>query len=332
MNDKAGSRIPSRMLSPHGFTTVEMAISALLFLLIGASMFQFFNHSQKIFVSQNQMVAMQQNARTAMDYMTETISLAGTGLPSLALYAGAVKAPPPASLYLNPNTSAFSDFGSTIDVPVGPVAPNDIILKGNFSKIYGSVTDSHGVAFPPGSATVCSFNTPFSPTFPVESMPPNSSFSVGDKVAVYDFNPASNPSFYWAYGTVTSGGSSSVTLSVNDCTPPGGGYTFGQGALVYRIDTREFKLNGNLLQVSENGQPFETLADHVSALNFSFFHGPILIGDCGSMFHRSQIDRIQIQITAQTVDRDYQVDKVAANRNYLQVTFTSSASPRNLTY
>lgn len=313
-----------RAKAEQGFTTVELVLSAMMFLMISSSIYVLFTRSQKVFVSQQQLVAAQQNARAALDYLTETISLAGSGLPTPALYTSLGASDPDNA---NSNRSAFSNYG-TFSVANSPMDQTHLYVKGNFSRIYGGLKSS--VTFPAGSSSVCSA-VGSSPGFTVEPLPvgsPVGTFSTNDTFFLYDVNPGGTPPVYWAYGTLSagSGGSSSFTMAISDCTPPGAsGYTFGQGTIVYKIDTKAFRLNGDVIEVSENGQPYETLVDHVANVAFRYFDKTNKeITNCATgVAVRSLVQKVQIQITTQAVNNELQSKKP------LQVTYSSTATPRN---
>ncbi len=315
----------------EGFSMLELMIAALLFIVITASVYVLFTRSQKTFVSQQQLVAAQQNARAAMDYITENISLAGYGVPTPQVYTTVAQADPTIPLPTSDvNTSAFADF-DTFSTTTAPVDGTHLFLKGCFSKTFGSVT--LGLLIPYGSAT-----------FPATSAtlnvsPVSGNFSVGDRIMFYDINPGGVIPFFWVYGTVSS--ITSVTtsppvialgVSLTDGTIPGtspfGGYTITSGAAIYKVETRAFRLNGSDLEVSDNGNPYETLVDHVNALSFRYYDisGNQITPPINTLTGRASIQKISIQITTQSVRNDMQSGRA------LNVTYSSNATPRNFVF
>lgn len=318
--------------SEGGFSLLELMVAALLFLVISSSVYVLFSRSQKAFVSQEDLVAAQQNARAAMDYVTEAISQAGYGVATPQVYATIVQADPTSNLPTSDgNTSAFADFGS-FNATNTPVDATHIFLKGCFSKTFGALTNPFLI--PTGSLT-------FPPTsMTVGVSPLSGSFSVGDQVMLYDVDPGSIffP-FTWIYGTISSVTTPAGTppvqnlgLSMTDGTAPGtgpyGGYTVTQGTLIYKIETRSFRLNGNALEVSDNNNPYETLIDHVSALTFHYYDstGTEITPPISTLAARASIQKVLIQITAQSVKNDMQSGQP------LSVTYSSDATPRNFSF
>lgn len=326
------SSVQSKIFLKQGFSTVEAVLAAMVFLMITSSIYVLFNRSQRVFVSQNQLVAAQQNARSALDYMTETISLAGFGVPSPQVYQTIVRAADLTSSdgIGNVNKSAFTDFG-TFSASSASVDATHIYLKGCFGKIYGSLIG--GLSIPTGSST-----------FPSTSANLNvglmaGSFSTNDKVMMYDFNPNGLIPFYWVYGTISSISTVSssppvvqLTIQFTDGTIPGsgpfGGYNFGQGTMIYKVETRAYRLNGTVIEVSDNGNPYETLIDHVSSLAFHYFDSTNteITPPINTIQGRAAIQKVTIQLTTQAVSNDTQTNQP------LTVTYSSTATPRNFQF
>lgn len=314
----------------RGFTSIEAAVAALVFMIITSSLYMLFTRTQKTFVSQHQLVAAQQNARAALDYITEAISLAGFGIPTPQVYQMIVGATD--TLTNNGNKSAFADFG-TFSATSTPVDATQIYLKGCFSKVYGSLNT--GLTVPNNSDT--NFVTQ---TSTLTIAPLNGSFSVNDNAMIYDTNPGSNVHpFFWVYGTITSltnNGTTpptiSATIQFTDGTIPGtspfGTYSFTQGAMIYKIETRAFRLNGNNIEVSDNNNTYETLIDHVSQLAFHYYDntGTEITPPLSTLAARATIQKVLIQITAQGVNLDMQT------KQPLAVTYASTATPRNFQF
>lgn len=327
---------PSKASSPasRGFSTLELLMAAVLFTVIGSSIVTLFTRSQKVFVSQQQLVSAQQNARKALDYITGTIGLAGYGVASPQVFQTVMQRDPlaPGNFPVdNPMTSAFADFG-TFNPISNPIDSTSVFMKGCFRKAYGSL--SAGFSIPTGSPS-------FVPTTQTLRISPvtGALFEDGDRVMMYDTNPDFPIDFFWVYGTISSVSTVSstppqvdATILFADGTIPGtgplGGYSFGPGTMIYKVETREFRLNGDILEVSDNGNPYETLIDHVSQLSFRYFDSsnteiatPVsTLRDC------ARIQTIQIQITAQSVNNDMQT------KQPLRVTYSSTATPRNFKF
>jgi type II secretory pathway pseudopilin PulG len=316
------------LAAKEGFSLLEVVIATLVFTIIGSSIVVLVTRSQKVFVSQQQMLSTQQNARKSLDYITENISQAGYGVAS-----------PQASQALtgqnpliggnfpvdNGKTSAFADFVA-FDAGTMPVDATHIFLKGCFGKVYGSLTAAYTV---PGGSV---FPMPTT-TLVVGVL--NGTFSANDTVMMYDFSPSTSR-FYWVYGTVSSVASVTpplinATINFTDGTSPGGAtgmYTFGQGAMIYKVETRAFRLNGDVLEVSDNGNPYETLIEHVNQLWFRYFDNTNteIASPLSTLQDRARIETVQIQITAQSVNNDMQT------KLPLRVTYSSTATPRNFQF
>ncbi|MBZ5534805.1 MAG: hypothetical protein LAO31_02525 [Acidobacteriia bacterium] len=326
---------PSKASSPasRGFSMLELLMAALLFTVIGSSIVTLFTRSQKVFVSQQQLVSAQQNARKALDYITGTIGLAGYGVASPQLFQTVMHRDPlvPGNYPVdNPMTSAFADFGSFNPVS-NPIDSTNVFMKGCFRKVYGAL--SAGFSIPKGSTSF----VPTTQTLRISQVA--GAFEDGDQVMMYDTNPDLAIDFFWVYGTISSVATVSstppqidATILFADGTIPGtgplAGYSFGSGTMIYKVETREFRLNGDILEVSDNGNPYETLIDHVNQLSFRYFDSSNteIASPVSTLRDCARIQTVQIQVTAQSVNNDMQT------KQPLRVTYSSTATPRNFQF
>jgi prepilin-type N-terminal cleavage/methylation domain-containing protein len=71
-------------VTESGFTLVEMLVSTVVSLIVLAGLFQFFQVMTKSFNENRQMAEMQQEVRYALNFVSDSVKLAGNGIPTVS--------------------------------------------------------------------------------------------------------------------------------------------------------------------------------------------------------------------------------------------------------
>jgi prepilin-type N-terminal cleavage/methylation domain-containing protein len=260
-----------------GLSLIEMLIAMVIAIVVIAGVYRTFAVQQKSFVVHEQVAEAQQNVRAVMDLIARDIRMAGFGMPGWAV-AGVTNR-------IRIDQTSPADF-TVVGVFGSPIA----VLDQNVNIGDTQISLDQEVQLTQGdNLLIFESDRPVPPILPVgnELAAPLNYTTVVVSAATGTF-PAGTNIGIDADGTTPSPWDPSVSEGLDK--------NFRQNALVYRVGTVQYQLNGTRLE--RNGQ---LLADNVTIFQITDLYnpGPPEIPETVGSY------RIDLTVTTRTDDPDF---------------------------
>lgn len=257
-----------------GLSLIEMLIALVIGAIVIAGVYQTFTAQQKSFLAQEQVSEAQQSARAVMDIIARDIRMAGFGMP------GWVAAGVANSITINQGAPADFTIVGVFSSPIGKLSnaatmgQNQIVLDRSVDLTQGDwllIFESDRPV--PGILTAAQ--------------------TLGTPLMYHTVVVAAATGTYPAGSNILIDSDGSTPSPWTPASPDNLDKTFRANALVYRVGTVHYQLNGN--NIERNGS---VLATHVTDFQIAdqFNPGPPAVPET--------FGRYQIQLTVETRTND----------------------------